>query len=185
MTHPVLDLVIHPVRLRILQMLTLRPLTTQAIGEALPDVPTSSLYRHIKQLLDGGLITVLETNQVRGIEERVYTLAQSPSMAGPEDFLSLPPDEHVRYFTLFATALIQGFTNYVFARDGEHDLMADRVGYTDMLFYASTEQMDALGNAINSQLRPLVEQGPGEGRTLRKISVITHPVPVPPVEDDA
>ena len=64
------DLIIHPVRLRIMQALTNQTLTTQEITDELGDVPKSSVYRHLKMLLDGGLIAVAETNLVKGIGEK-------------------------------------------------------------------------------------------------------------------
>ncbi len=174
MSDSILDLIIHPVRLQIMQLLTLRQMTTQEIGAALPDVPTSSLYRHLKQLLDSGLLTVAESHQVRGIEEKVYALAQSPHLSDPALFASLTPEEHLHYFTMYAAALIQGFASYV--RHSPHiDMLADRVGYTEALVWATDEELDAFGAALNTALLPLMQRGPGEGRRLRKVGVVVHP----------
>lgn len=174
MSDSILDLIIHPVRLQIMQLLTLRQMTTQEIGAALPDIPTSSLYRHLKQLLENDLITVAESHPVRGIEEKVYSLAASPHLSDPALFAALSPEEHLHYFTLYAAALIQGFASYV-RHTPEIDLMADRVGYTEALIWATTEELDAFGAALNAALLPLMEQGPGAGRRLRKVGVIMHP----------
>ena len=64
------ELIIHPVRLRIMQAMGAEKLTTQEIAERLPDVPKSSLYRHLKLLLEGEMIGLAETRLVHGIQER-------------------------------------------------------------------------------------------------------------------
>ncbi|MCP4428431.1 MAG: helix-turn-helix domain-containing protein, partial [Chloroflexi bacterium] len=78
------DLIIHPIRFRILQTLAAETLTTQEIAERLPGTPKSSIYRHLKTLLAGEAITVAETRSVKGIQEKVYRLAQRPYL-GPDD----------------------------------------------------------------------------------------------------
>ncbi|MBN2472034.1 MAG: helix-turn-helix domain-containing protein [Anaerolineae bacterium] len=183
MPDTILDLIIHPVRLQILQLLTLRQMTTQEIGAALPDVPTSSLYRHLRQLLKSDLITVAESHQVRGIEEKVYALARSPHLIDPAQFAALTPEEHLHYFTMYAAALIQSFAGYV-RHTPEVDYVTDRVGYTEALVWATPEEFDTFGAALNTALLPLMKQGPGAGRRLRKIGVIAHPVVWPAAEGE-
>jgi DNA-binding transcriptional ArsR family regulator len=177
-----LDLILHPVRMRILQMVGLERLTTQQISTALPDVPTSSIYRHLKLLLDAGFIRVAETRQVRGIEEKVYAQAVSPRISDPADMANLTPEEHLRYFTSYVTTLIQGFADYLALHDAP-DLIADRVGYSEASFYATPEEMDAMGAALNQVLLAVAQNPPGEGRQLRKLSIITHPLREPLVDD--
>lgn len=177
MTESLIDLIIHPVRLRILQLLGLGPLTTHQIAGALPDVPTSSIYRHVKLLHRHNLIRVVETYRVRSLEERVYALARPPCL-GEADLAGLTADDHVRSFTLYTAALIQDFANYVQSA-GDFRPLEDRAGYSEALIYATTEEVDAVGRAINAALAPLLTNGPGPGRRLRKLSVISHPVVAP------
>ncbi len=40
----------------------------------MPDVPSASLYRHIKILNDSAFIIVVEENRIRGTVENVYSL---------------------------------------------------------------------------------------------------------------
>ena len=54
------DLLLHPVRLRIVQaFLGDRALTTAELGTELPDVPPASLYRHVGVLVEGGVLAVV------------------------------------------------------------------------------------------------------------------------------
>ena len=182
MDRSTIDLIIHPVRLRIIGLLTREQLTTQAMAAALPDVPQSSIYRHLKLLLAGGLIAVTETRLINGIEEKVYTLRAAPRVTDPADMAGLSHEEHLRYFTAFATELLQSYMLYL-EQTPQVDMGADRVGYTAVQFYATPEELDAFSVAFNTALLPLLHHGPGDGRTLRKLAVVTHPLRRPP--DDA
>ena len=106
------DLLIHPIRLQILQTLTNGSLTTQEISDALPSIPKSSIYRHLRLLLTGGMIKVAETRSVRGIQEKVYRLLQAPHL-GPEDVAGLTREDHLGYFTTYTATLLQGFADYL------------------------------------------------------------------------
>jgi DNA-binding transcriptional ArsR family regulator len=175
------DLMMHPVRLQILLALAGLALTTQEIGTRLPDVPQSSIYRHLKTLLDGGLVRVAATRPVKGVEEKVYALAAQPHL-GPEDVAGWTPEEHQRAFTTYMLALLQGFRAYL-ATPG-FDLPADRTGYTEIRVFATDAEYDAAIAALNAALLPLATQGPGPGRRQHKIAVITHPIASSETTDD-
>lgn len=173
-----LELVMHPVRLQILTALAHETMTTQQLGELLPEVPQSTLYRHLRLLLKGGMLALAETRLVNGIQEKTYKLAQSPRL-GVEDVAGLSADEHVQLFTTYVVSLLAAFNDYVqrATADGAAlDMMADRVGYNDAVFYASDAEMDELGAAINQAVLKLAGNGPGNGRKRRKFAIISHPV---------
>ncbi len=168
------NLILHPVRFRILQTLAAEPLTTQAIAGCLPDAPKSSIYRHLKTLLDGEMIEVAETRLVKGIQEKVYRLAQRPYL-GPDDIVGVTADEHLRYFTTYVMTLLQGFADYLAAAGPTIDFAADRVGYTEAVFYATDAEMDTLQADLNAAFMKWAGNGPGNGRKQRKIAIISHP----------
>jgi len=51
---PVTDVLLHPIRWRIVQRVLGRELTTTELKRDLPDVPTTSLYRHVAVLIEAG-----------------------------------------------------------------------------------------------------------------------------------
>jgi DNA-binding transcriptional ArsR family regulator len=173
-----IDLVLHPVRLRILQTLTGESLTTQEISDRLPDVPTSSIYRHLKMLLDGDMVVVVETRQVKGIEEKFYHAANTAHL-GAEEMAGLSAVDHIRYFTTYVLTLLRGFGEYVETAEttvSGIDMLADYVGYNDVAFWATTAELDAMVAAINQAVMPLLQNGPGNGRRKHKLATITHPI---------
>jgi len=171
------DLILHPVRFRILQTLPGETLTTQEIAERLADVPKSSLYRHLKLLLEGEMIVVAEARLVNGIQEKTYQLAQRPYL-GPDDMADLSAAEHVQYFTTYIMNVLREFANYAetAGKTGSLDLLADRVGYSEAVFYAAPAEMDTLEADINAAFAKIGENGPGNGRVKRKFAFISHPL---------
>lgn len=166
-------LILHPARFQIIQALSHEALTTQELDTALPAIPKPSLYRHLKTLLEAGIVEIAETLPGRGGGERRYRLAQSPHL-GPEDMANLSHAEHFRHFTTYVATLLQGFADYL-ASAPDHDFLAEHTGYTEVILYANAEELDAFGQAFNQALLPIAQNGPGEGRRRHKIAVITHP----------
>nr|WP_165977186.1 helix-turn-helix domain-containing protein [Nonomuraea diastatica] len=79
---------LHPVRIRLAQILALGPRTGTQLRQALPHVPYSSLYRHIRWLVDAGVIHVVGERKVRGAVEHTYELderAVQGAVPGPAD----------------------------------------------------------------------------------------------------
>ena len=79
MSKDLIDIVMNPVRQRIIQALMIRKEATSAqILEQLKDVSRASLYRHIKVLLDAGVIQVVKEESRRGAVEKTYMLNENP-----------------------------------------------------------------------------------------------------------
>lgn len=72
------EIVMNPVRQRIFQYLLVHETATvKEIRKALPDVPSASLYRHMKILTDNSIIAVVGENRIRGTVESIYQLNKS------------------------------------------------------------------------------------------------------------
>ncbi len=167
------DLIIHPVRLRILQVLADQQMTTSQIAHHLPDVPKSSIYRHLKKLLDGGLVAVQDVNLVKGTPEKIYQAATPPVLSA-DDIKNFSKEDHLRYFSAYTATLIQSFKRYIHSVENP-DFVADRTGYSELRFYASTEELDAFFIHFQQELIKLINNPPQKGRRLRKLAIINHP----------
>ena len=64
-------------RLRIVQALVGAPMTPLQLRDLLGDVSQATLYRHLNQLADGGLVEVVDERPVRGRVERTYAVVSS------------------------------------------------------------------------------------------------------------
>jgi DNA-binding transcriptional ArsR family regulator len=173
-----IDLFLHPIRLRILQTLAVDTLTTQEIADRLPDVPKSSIYRHLKTLLDARLVGVVETHPVKGVEEKVYRVVEMPRIGAQEAAL-LSPDDLARYCATFLATVLHDFNAYLYATP-HPDMARDQAGFTEAIFYATDAEYEQALQGLNQALAPLTFNGPDAGRRLRKLATVTHPMPDPP-----
>ena len=77
------EVVMNPVRQRIFQYFLLHETgTVKDIRKALSDVPSASLYRHVKILADSSILMVVGENRIRGTVESIYRLNKSALSAG-------------------------------------------------------------------------------------------------------
>lgn len=73
-----MDVIMNPVRQRIFQYLLVHETcTVKDLRRALPDIPSASLYRHMKLLTDSAVLAVAGENRVRGTVESIYRLNRS------------------------------------------------------------------------------------------------------------
>lgn len=69
------EVFMNPVRQRIIQYLLVHEKgTVKEMKKELSDIPSASLYRHIKILADHEFLVVVEENRIRGTVENVYQL---------------------------------------------------------------------------------------------------------------
>ena len=157
------DLLLHPVRLRILQaFLGDRSLTTSQLRAELPDVPPASLYRHVAKLVAAGVLSVVDERRVRGALERTYALQTSKSTVEPEELTKLSADEHRRMFSTFLAALIREFDLYL--ERGDVDLIRDGVSYGLSGMWLNNAEAKKLARELNEVLLPAAHNTPGRGR---------------------
>ena len=72
------EIVMNPVRQRIFQYLLVHETgTVKEIRKALPDIPSASLYRHMKILTEASILLVVGENRIRGTVESIYQLNKS------------------------------------------------------------------------------------------------------------
>ncbi len=122
------DLLLHPVRLRILQaFLGDRALTTAALRSELPDVSPASLYRHIARLVNGGVLSVAAERRIRGAVERTYVLRVAAASVNLDELGKMSREDHRQAFIVFVAGLLAEFDRYLSRED--IDLLRDGVGY--------------------------------------------------------
>ena len=69
------EILLNPVRMRIIQELSTRETaTTNEICERISDVPRTTMYRHIKILIENKILSVISEEKVRGSLERTIAL---------------------------------------------------------------------------------------------------------------
>lgn len=165
------DLILHPVRMRIVLTLTNdRKLTVQQIGERLQDIPQATLYRHLNKLLEAKLVEIVAENQVRGAVEKVYSLPRQMESISQEEVLSWTPEKHMDSLIKFLTTVLSDFERYV--SQEKFDLIKDRAGYRQFSFYATDEEFNEFLGAISQGAKKLIANEDKEDRRKRTVTTI-------------
>jgi hypothetical protein len=168
------DLLLHPVRLRVVQaFLGERTLTTGDLRAELPDVPVASLYRHVGLLADAGVLEIVGERKVRGAAERSYRLVDGAAHIGAEQAATASPEEHRRGFATFVAALLGDFDRYV--GRGQVDLARDRVGYAQLGLWLTDDEFDEMLAEIRAALRARTGHQRGGGRRRRLVTTVFLP----------
>jgi Helix-turn-helix domain len=170
------DLLLHPVRLRVVQaFLGDRALTTTQLRAELPDVPAGSLYRHVARLVDGGVLAVVGERRVRGAVERTYVLRTSAARIGADDLASMTRDEHRQAFLAFVAGLIADFDRYL-ARE-RVDPIRDGASYNLAAMWLDDAELAELARELYIVLQPRISNLPGPGRKRRILGTVLLPGP--------
>lgn len=150
------DVIVHPVRLRIIVALTRSPRTAAELERSLGDVPLPSIYRHLAILRDGGIIaeedggadgtadstegrnagdgnapvpktTSRGTRRKRGPDDRRYRVVDAN--VGADDAASMTIDQHRVAFATFAASLIDATNRALDSLSDPSELITLPFGY--------------------------------------------------------
>ncbi|GGN31715.1 transcriptional regulator [Actinoplanes campanulatus] len=167
------ELLLHPVRLRIVQaFLGDRALTTLRLRELLPDVATATLYRQVATLAEAGVLEVAEERRVRGAAERTYRLRTGSALIDAAAAAQLTVEQHRAAFAAFAAGLLADYDRYL-AR-GDIDLGRDLVGYRQAALHLTDDELGELITELAGVFARRMALPP-EGRTRRLLTTILMP----------
>jgi DNA-binding transcriptional ArsR family regulator len=168
------DLLLHPVRLRIVEaFLGDRALTTSVLAAELADVPPASLYRHVARLVDAGVLAVVAERRVRGALERTYVLRLTAAAIGLDEVAAMSADDHRQAFMAFVAGLLGDFDRYL-AR-GEIDLLRDGVSYRLAGLWLDDAEYAELLRELTRVLQPKLANPPRPGRKRRILGYVLMP----------
>jgi DNA-binding transcriptional ArsR family regulator len=168
------DLLLHPLRMRIIMLIVGKTMTAQQLATALPDIAQATLYRHINKLAKAGILNVVEERPVRGTMEKVYELNQAGAFLGAEDIANFTKEDHMRYFTSFVAILLGEFSQYLDSRE-KPDFVADGVAYSKVVLCLSDEEFMNMGKSLNEAVGSVIENQPAPGRKRRVFTTIILP----------
>ena len=170
------DLLLHPVRLRIVKaFLGDRALTTTQLAAELDDVPAGSLYRHVALLTKAGVLQVVAERRVRGAVERTYMLRLLAARLSPGEIAAMTPDEHRQAFMAFVAGLLADFDRYLAA--GPPDPARDGSSYSaGAVWLTDAEYADFLRD-LATVIQPRLANAPGKRRRRRMVYSVFLPAP--------
>ena len=159
------EVVMNPVRQRIFQYFLLHETgTVKQIRQALPELASASLYRHIKILTDHDVLTVVGENRIRGTVESIYQLNKKALAV---------EDEGGSAVQMSLLRICASFARY-FAAD-HADPKKDMLLLTNCTLLLTDEEFSHFLSEINEIAIKYMKAEAAEGSRLRQITLISSP----------
>jgi DNA-binding transcriptional ArsR family regulator len=175
MAMDVTELLLHPVRLRIVQAaFDGQPFTTSQLCDLLPDVSKATVYRQVALLAEGRLLEVVSEERIRGTVERRYRLHRQRAAIDNEATATLTLEDHRRGFTAVVASLLAEFEVYL-GRPGA-DPFSDKVSYPQFSLWLSDAEKAELIDEVGASLRSRLANDPSPKRRRHLLTTILFPV---------
>lgn len=159
------EVIMNPVRQRIIQFLMIHDKgTVKEIKSKLSDVPTPSLYRHVKILAENSVIVVAEENRIRGTVECVYQLNPSALVVEDEDGMAVQ---------VSLMSICTAFAKY-FA-SGHVDPRKDMFMLTSCTLMLTDDEFGTFLKEINELAMKYISKEPTEGCRPRQVTLVSSP----------
>ena len=160
------EVVMNPVRQRIFQYFLLHETgTVKDIRKALPDVPSASLYRHVKILADSSILIVVGENRIRGTVESTYRLNKSALSAG---------DASGDAVQMSLLSICAAFAKYF--SGGDADPERDMLLFTNCTLLLTDGEFSDFLSEINEVALKYMKVEAKAGSKTRQITLISAPV---------
>ncbi|MDO5343589.1 MAG: helix-turn-helix domain-containing protein [Candidatus Saccharibacteria bacterium] len=168
-----IDILLHPVRMRIVQALVeLERATTAEIIEHLPNTPAASTYRQVSKLHEAGILVVVDERAVRGVAERTYALDEKSVRIDPTDAAALTTEKMKLFFRFYMAGMTNLFDEYF--ESEERDFAHDNVGFSQTSFWANDEEMSQFIGTVAAATEKLCRNN-AEGRKRYTIGTMMVP----------
>lgn len=173
------ELLLHPVRLRIVHALSgERTLTTSQLRARMPDVSKATMYRQVSLLAEGGILEVDGEQRVGGAVERHYRLCRARAMIDAGTAAAASPEDYRRAFATAMAALLGEFNAYL--DRGHADPTADSVGFRQHALWLRPDERDELIGEMRRAIVPRLGNEAAPGRRQHLLSLILFPIEDPP-----
>jgi Helix-turn-helix domain len=170
------DLLLHPVRLRIVKaFLGDRALTSKQLAAELPDVPAGSIYRQVARLTEAGVLQVVAERRVRATTERTYALRIYAAHMQPDEIAAMTLDEHVNAFLAYVAGLLGDFDRYIGTKPENPG--KDGAGYQVGAMWLTDAELADYVRELAAISQPRLANAPGAGRQRRMLYTVLLPAP--------
>lgn len=168
------ELLLHPVRLRIVQaFLGDRALTTLELAAHLSDVAPATLYRQVARLAQAGVLQVVAEQRVRGAVERTYVLRASAAFIAPDEVAAMSIEDMRQAFMAFVAGLLGDADRYLAREDV--DPVRDGAAFRLTGLWLDDGEFVALLRELSRVLLPAAANAPRPGRTRRILATVLLP----------
>ena len=156
---PLVDVVLHPVRLRILQAMSGGEMTTAQLRDRLPDITPATLYRHVAALLEADVLTVVSERKVRGAVERTMAIGPRDVHVGVDQADQLGPDRARQAFAAFIGVITGQVDDHLATADPD---LWRRFGFGATVLHISEGDLEVLQEELTALVARY--QQPADGK---------------------
>lgn len=174
MTDKLMTCITNPVKCKLLLEIHSQGKTTaRHLAEIYNDIPQATLYRHLKKMLNDGILQIVEETQVRGTVEKTYALA-SDINCNMETMLEENSGElYMQYFMQYILGFAKQFQEY--CQSPDINIKEDMTGFSLSPLYLSDEELASLATSLSQIIATVKQNEPRPDRKLRTIGVIVSP----------
>ena len=174
MNEKLMECFLNPVKLKIFFEIEKHgTITAKELSQKDLDIPQATLYRHLKKMLEDGLIRVVEERKVRNVIEKIYEVV--PDFRSDVEKIVTENDGigYLGLFQQFIMALSREFEDY--AKRADINIQEDGSGFRMLPFYATAEELQDLAVKMNEVIMPYYELEQTPERKLRNVGIIYTP----------
>ncbi|KGM01636.1 helix-turn-helix domain-containing protein [Cellulomonas cellasea] len=167
---PIAAVVMHPVRLRIIQIVGTRRATTTELRTALPDVPQATLYRHVAALVEADVLAVVGERRVRGAVERTLALGGQMAHVDHAELREMDEQDLRLSFLTFLANLGETFDRA--SADGVDGAIRDFLGFGQVQLHVTSEDLGEIQARLGELLAPYLTNEAAGTRTVTLATVL-------------
>lgn len=174
MTDKLMDCITNPVKCKLLlEIQSQGKATAKQLSDIYHDIPQATLYRHLKKMLNDGILQVIEETQVRGTVEKTYALALDVNDKMETMLEENSGELYMQYFMQYILGFAKQFQRY--CQSPGIQIKEDMTGFSLSPLYLSDEELTDLVTSISQVIGAVKQNEPKPNRKLRTIGVIISP----------
>ena len=174
MTDKLMDCITNPVKCKLLLEIHSRgKATAKHLSDTYSDIPSATLYRHLKKMLSDGILKVVEETQIRGTVEKTYALAFNVKSEMESMLEENSGELYMQYFMQYMIGFAKQFQQY--CQSPNINIKEDMTGFSLSPLYLSDQELTSLVTDISHIIRNVKDNKPNPERKLRTIGIIISP----------
>lgn len=165
----------NPVKLRIMQqILEVGEIDAKQLAQEMPDIPISSLYRHLGDLTELGVLCISSETPMRGTVKKTYKM-------NTEFTQDSPTGEQLSNIIKSALCTIASEMQQYFEGD-DVNVERDCIDLFNVVMHLSKQEYEAMREEMMQVMKKYMNHSPKEGSMARRMTLISSPIIVPEKE---
>jgi len=148
-------------------------MTAKKLLEKFPDIAQPTLYRHLKAMLDDGILKVTGEKHIRGAVEKSYSVNMDMGLDIARIVEENDGKGYFQLFTQYITGVMGEFKAYTETKD--IDILNDGSAFTAAPIFATQEEIIEAMTKIGEIIMPLVTNEQTPERRLHNFHIILTP----------